>query len=43
MLPEHCDAHLRLRADITRLARCGYIAAPALPDCSELRLGAITI
>jgi hypothetical protein len=29
MLPEHCEAHLRLWQDLTRLARPGYVAAPA--------------
>jgi hypothetical protein len=29
MLPEHCAAHLRLWQDLTRLARPGYVAAPA--------------
>jgi uncharacterized protein DUF4192 len=29
MDPEHRDAHLRLWADLTRLARPGYVAAPA--------------
>jgi hypothetical protein len=29
MDPEHRDAHLRLWTDLTRLARSGYVAAPA--------------
>lgn len=29
MLPEHRDAHRRLWTDLTRLARPGYVAAPA--------------
>ncbi|HET9080169.1 MAG TPA: DUF4192 domain-containing protein [Trebonia sp.] len=29
MVPEHRDAHLRLWTDLTRLARPGYVAAPA--------------
>jgi Domain of unknown function (DUF4192) len=29
MLPEHQDAHRRLWTDLTRLARPGYVAAPA--------------
>jgi hypothetical protein len=29
MLPEHREAHLRLWQDLTRLARPGYVAAPA--------------
>jgi len=29
MLPEHREAHLRLWTDLTRMARPGYVAAPA--------------